>query len=303
VKIFNRVRAALPGWPWLSRRLAKTATRPDDLLLNANDNLRALLEDSAIPAAIRSAMDEEFAAIEALSRKLSGDEIHIAAFGRVSVGKSSLLNALLGQQRFPTSPLHGETREPGREPWSVAAEGRVYLIDTPGIDELGGEQREELARQVCARADLVLFICDADLTRVEQEALEAIAGLQRPVLVVLNKADHYTPAERQLILQRLSERSAGLDTVKGIFEASAAPRPQIVITEADGTSTETSRSREIDVTTLKNRLWAILEAEGKTLAALNAALFARDLDEQIAARIVGLRQELAGKVVRSYSRN
>ena len=134
MKILNRARAALPGWPWLRRRRQTITTEPDQLLLNANDNLRALLEDDKIPPAIRSAMRKEFDAIEALSQKLNREEIHIAAFGRVSVGKSSLLNALLGEPRFSTSPLHGETKDAGRESWSVATEGRVYLIDSPGID-------------------------------------------------------------------------------------------------------------------------------------------------------------------------
>jgi small GTP-binding protein len=302
VKIFNRVRAALPGWPWLRRKRQTTTTEPDQLLLNANDNLRALLDDGNIPAAIRSAMTEEFDAIESLSEKLRREEIHIAAFGRVSVGKSSILNALLGEQYFSTSPLHGETRVAGTQLWSVAAEGRVILIDTPGIDELGGEEREQLARDVCARSDLVLFICDSDLTRVEQEALSEIASLNRPVLLVLNKADHYSSSELQSILDRLHERSAGLEAIKDIFAASAAPRPQTVIEQQDdGRTTETSRPRSADVQKLKHRLWDILEDEGKTLVALNAALFARDLDEQIAARIVSLRQELAERVVRSYS--
>ena len=292
----------MPGWPWLRRRQPKITTASDQLLLNANENLRALLEDNAIPPAIRASMQEEFDAIEALSRKLSGEEIHIAAFGRVSVGKSSILNALLGQARFSTSPLHGETKEAGRESWSEVTEGRVYLIDTPGIDELGGEQREKLAREVCARCDLVLFICDADLTRVELQALEDIASRQRPVLLVLNKADHYSGEERSLIIERLEERSAGLAAVKGIFAASAAPRPQIVIEQhSDGSSSESRRPRNVDVAGLKSRLWTILENEGKSLAALNAAMFASDLDEQIAARIVSLRQELAERVVRSYS--
>ena len=113
------MRAVLPGWPWLGRRQQILKTEPDRLLLNANDNLRALLEDNKIPAAIRAAMQSEFDAIDALSQKLNREEIHIAAFGRVSVGKSSLLNALLGEPRFSTSPLHGETTEAGREAFIV----------------------------------------------------------------------------------------------------------------------------------------------------------------------------------------
>ena len=77
--------------------------------------------------------------------KLQHGHLHIAAFGRVSTGKSSLLNALIGEERFATSPLHGETKLTSMAPWSEVEAGGMYLIDTPGLDEAGGEDREALA--------------------------------------------------------------------------------------------------------------------------------------------------------------
>ena len=76
---------------------SETKTPPEQHLLDANRNLRQLLEDISIPSGIREALAPEFAEIEALSRKLRDEEVHIAAFGRVGAGKSSLLNALLGE--------------------------------------------------------------------------------------------------------------------------------------------------------------------------------------------------------------
>ena len=66
------------------------------------------------PLLSRQELSGEFAEIEAISEKLQHSEIHIAAFGRVGTGKSSLLNALLGREVFSTSPLHGETRSQQR---------------------------------------------------------------------------------------------------------------------------------------------------------------------------------------------
>ena len=63
-------------------------TLPEEHLLEANRNLRELLEDTSIPSPVRDALDPEFREIEALSDKLSKEEIHIAAFGRVGTGKS-----------------------------------------------------------------------------------------------------------------------------------------------------------------------------------------------------------------------
>ena len=110
MNIFRNVLDVLPGWPWPRPVKSKTAKDQQHHLILANESLRALLEDDQIPESIRTEMRAEFSAIESLSRKLTLEEIHIAVFGRVSVGKSSVLNALLGESRFSTSPLHGETK-------------------------------------------------------------------------------------------------------------------------------------------------------------------------------------------------
>ncbi|MGH8166827.1 MAG: GTPase, partial [Woeseiaceae bacterium] len=96
--------------------------------------------------------------------KLEHGHLHIAAFGRVSTGKSSLLNALIGEQKFTVSPLHGETLTSSMQPWSEVEAGGVFLIDTPGLDEAGGEDRELLAKEVANRSDLVIFVLDGDIT-------------------------------------------------------------------------------------------------------------------------------------------
>ena len=59
--------------------------------------------------------------------------------GASGVGKSALLNALLGEERFSTSPLHGETRRAQSGRWEAYKDGGIYLVDTPGINEVEGE--------------------------------------------------------------------------------------------------------------------------------------------------------------------
>ena len=137
--IWNRAQSILQSWrsPGQSRT-ASPGTEADQQLLQANQHLRDLLEDTTIPAAVRAELSAEFDEIDDISRKLRDEEIHIAAFGRVGVGKSSLLNALLQKDEFSTSPLHGETREEARASWRSLQQGHLILIDTPGIDELDG---------------------------------------------------------------------------------------------------------------------------------------------------------------------
>jgi small GTP-binding protein len=288
----------LHNWRYRNRILQK---KPDQHLLDANRNLREMLEDTSIPASVRAELDQEFHEIESIAEKLRNEEIHVAVFGRVGAGKSSLLNALLDRQVFSTSPLHGETQTENRHSWQAVKEGHVELIDTPGIDELGGEEREGLAHELARRSDVLLFICEGDLTESEFHAVQDLAARQRPVILVLNKSDRYGESELQLVLARLRQRCAPFLSPGRVLATAADPRPEKVVREnADGRVTEFERPRAADVVELRNHLWQLLEREGKSLAALNAALFASELDARIATQIVTARKAVAERIIRNY---
>ena len=185
-----------------------TATEPpgsagEGHLALARENLRDLLQDTRVPAPVREALAEDYAQVERMLDKLEHGHIHIAAFGRVGVGKSSMLNALLGAERFSVSALHGETRKATDAEWSSYEGAGVYLIDTPGINEIDGEAREALARDVASRVDLVLFVADGDLTDTELDALRTLTAQQRPVMLVLNKTDRYSADDIALLIRTL----------------------------------------------------------------------------------------------------
>jgi len=292
------VQSALQNLPWLKK--AKTKN-PEQHLVNANQHIQTLLSDTSVPSAVRQELFQEFAEIEAISEKLQHSEIHIAAFGRVGTGKSSLLNALLGHEAFSTSPLHGETREQQRSKWDPVNSDHVILIDTPGIDELEGEAREELARSVARVSDIVLMVCEGDLTETEFKAVRGLAGRKRPLLLVLNKSDRYGAGELDSLLEHLRDRCSEFIEPENILAASADPRPeQVIQIDAAGREQRLERPRKPDVKNLKARLWNILEKEGKTLAALNAALFTTELDGRIAGKIVLARKTVAEKIIRNY---
>ncbi len=295
----SRLRERLGRW-WPFGR-AHAGASSGDPLLRAADSLRALLDDRAIPPAVRASLAADYAEVETMLDKLERGRIDLAAFGRVSVGKSALLNALLGREAFAVGVLHGTTTTRAAQPWAELDDGVVHVVDTPGIEELGGEQRERLAHEVAARCDLVLFVVDADMTATETDALRQLAATRRPLLLVLNKADRYTSTQRAELLARLREHAAGLVAAENVIAASARPAPQRVIqVAADGSETESRREPAVDIAALRARLLAILEGEGKTLAALNAALFAGQLSDAVGTRIAELRRELAQRVIRSY---
>jgi GTP-binding protein Era len=297
--IWNQAQSVLRKW--LSPGKTRAPISPEQHLLDANRNIRELIEDTSIPASVRAELSAEFVEIESISNKICTGEIHIAAFGRVGVGKSSLLNALLRREAFITSPLHGETKEEYREEWRSLREGHVVLIDTPGIDELEGAEREALAQRISKRADVTIMLCEGDLTHLEFLALQQLCAVQRTVLLVLNKSDRYSQEELRLLLDRLRERCGNLLPTDRVLSASSDPRPETIIyVDSSGNEQEESRHVQPNITLLKETLWSILEKEGHALAALNAAIFASELDEKIATRIVQARKSVAEKIIRNY---
>jgi GTP-binding protein Era len=301
VSIWKRAFAALPKWRWTKKPAEADVDEGAGHLSLARESLRELINDTRLPDGVRESLSHDYDAVQSMLDKLEHGHLHISVFGRVSTGKSSLLNALIGEQRFSVSPLHGETRHSTIESWNELEAGGVFLIDTPGLDEAGGEERETLAREVAGRSDLVIFVVDSDITDTELDALKAAIAEGRPILLALNKSDLYTREESDALLQSLQAKTDGIIDPRHIVSVAAQPRPQVVLEIDDaGNERETTRQRTPDIGVLRMKLWDILEEEGKTLAALNASLFAADLSDQVGRRILAARSELGEKLVRTY---
>ncbi|NNM12732.1 MAG: DUF697 domain-containing protein [Gammaproteobacteria bacterium] len=271
------------------------------------NSLRELLHDSSVPDEVRAALENEFDELRALLKKIEQEEIHIVVFGRVSVGKSSLLNALMGENHFAVSPLHGETKQKQQQEWQdrPLAEhqtGGVHFIDTPGIDEVDGDTREWIARKAAQRADIILFVVDSDLTQTEFQALQSLKQFSQPMLLILNKADQYSEQEQTRLLKHLKQRVQGLVDPEHVLATSArSVEKKILLEQADGSYLEQEKILTPEVNELKDHIWHIVEHEGRTLAALNASLFASDLSDDVGKQVLTLRRELANKVITNYS--
>lgn len=280
----------------------ETANAGDHHLSMARESLQDLLEDPRVPEQVREALSEDYSEVQQMLDRLENGHLQIAAFGRVSVGKSALLNALLGEHRFSTSPLHGETKAAQRGHWQEYQGNGVFLVDTPGINEVDGDERELLAREVAARSDLVLFVVDGDITDTEHQALRELAAQDRPIVLVLNKLDRYTAKDRQTLFDSLRRHSLDVIDPRNIIGAAADPAERLIIrVDEDGAETEELRTPEPDVGTLKAHLWDLLETEGKTLSALNASLFAGHLSDKVSERVLEAKHHLGQTIIRKYS--
>ncbi|WP_350015949.1 GTP-binding protein [Rhodanobacter sp. IGA1.0] len=290
---------------WVGSGRAERATTPP-VRANAGsaqvaDSLRALLDDPGIPASVRSELAADFSRVEQMLDKLQRGELHVAVFGRVSAGKSALGNALLGREAFTVGVLHGTTTDAEHAMLDEAQHDGLVLIDTPGINELDGEAREKLAFEVAEVSDLVIFVCDGDLTREELDALKSLAATQRPLLLALNKADRYGRDELDGLLEHLRLRVAGLVRAEDVLAVAAHPAPQRVVeVDARGHEHPREQPRTPDVAALRERLLAIAAREGKTLSAINAGLYAGRLTDQVSARIAETRKAVAAKLIHHY---
>lgn len=131
-----------------------------------------------------------------------GERTHIAVFGPTNVGKSSVVNALTGQEAAVVSPVRGTTTDPVYKAMELLPLGPVVLIDTAGLDDEGalGELRKQKTRELIHRADLALLVIDA-MTGPDDFYRELLAELRQrniPVVGVLNKIDAVAGAEAVL---------------------------------------------------------------------------------------------------------
>jgi len=112
-------------------------------------------------AAVKTGIDQ----LTTLMNKLDSSLLRVAVFGLVSRGKSAVINALMGEKVLETGPLNGVTQWPRSVYWVLDQESfkttkeplKLELIDTPGLDEIAGEARGEVAQAVAEQADLILF--------------------------------------------------------------------------------------------------------------------------------------------------
>ena len=156
----------------------------------------------------------------------SGERVHIGFFGRRNAGKSSLVNAVTGQDLAVVSDTRGTTTDPVRKAMELLPMGPVLIIDTPGFDDEGtlGELRVRKTRQILNKTDVAVLVADVQegLKTCDQELLELFSAKGIPYLIAWNKSDLlkeipeageqeiYVSAQEQFQIWELKEKSARL---------------------------------------------------------------------------------------------
>jgi len=280
----------------------------------AQQSLRGLVKQIDLTAQEQQGLESEISHLSTLLERLEDSVIQIAAFGMVGRGKSSILNALLGQTIFEAGPLHGVTRRIEAAHWQLSADeklpsvqrltlagwgnSQIQLIDTPGIDEIAGEDREIMAKKIAKQVDLILFVIAGDMTKVEFEALSQLREAGKPMLLVFNKIDQYPEADRNLIYEKIrDERVKELLSPDEIVKVAASPLLPEAIRNAEGKITLSYRREKPQIQDLKLKILDILHREGKSLVALNTMLFANEVNEQMVQRKMQIRDRAANQLI------
>ncbi|MGP0129447.1 MAG: GTP-binding protein [cyanobacterium endosymbiont of Rhopalodia musculus] len=258
---------------------------------------------------LQAAVRKDLQILKGALDKLEQNVIRIATFGLVSRGKSAVINALIGQTLLDTGPLHGVTQWPKSVRWTPPG-GKVYVefIDTPGLDEIEGETRANMAREVAYQADLILFVVAGDITRTEYEALEQLQRSQKPLILVFNKIDLYPYQDCQEIYQQLQaikiDKKNPILSPEEIVRVAAQPQPILVkVQYPDGKVTEEWETPSPQVEELRQKILTVLNQEGRSLLSLNVLMQAKEAEENIARKTLEIRQKEAETIIWNFTKS
>lgn len=138
----------------------------------------------------------------------SSERLHIVLAGNCNSGKSSLLNALCGQNAAVVSSRPGTTTDPVKKPAELPGLGACVIVDTPGIDDNDelGALRMERSREELAKADMIIAVTDAEKSESSEDLLKNLKKYGVPVITVVSKSDLAPCAD--------SEMKSGGDVIK-----------------------------------------------------------------------------------------
>lgn len=275
----------------------------------------ALGTEGGPAAAMKTGLDQ----LQALQAQVATRRLTVAVFGLVSRGKSAVINALVGKAVLETGPIHGVTRWPRSVYWQPEAMDtpagqpwQVELVDTPGLDEVGGAGRAEMAQTVAQQADLILFVVAGEVTAAEYRALVDLYRQQKPLLLVFNKMDLYPDLDRQDVYDSLNTLRRTLATALGdlpplavdeVVMVAASPAPVPVRTEwPDGRRREDWETPAPQIDPLRDALLTLLQRDGETLVALNTLHRARSLEADLVSQVAQIHGEQAEAIIWRFAK-
>lgn len=264
-----------------------------------------VLDEEALTKRLQEAreqgIDTDQAEAELARRDAPETVLEVAVFGEVSAGKSSIVSALVPEATPEVSPLAGSTVNAERYQWTSSAGAAIELIDMPGIS--GIEELDTSITDQALRAHLVIYVCDADLTASDASAMQRLIRLDKPLVVVLNKADQFTPAELDRLVRKMHERIVIInpDTDVTIAPVIAGGSEQVIEVSTNGDETRTTRIRATDIDELLVALNHMVQTHhGSLMQRRKRSLFYLAA-EQLGRAESKFRSRRAAEIIRSHT--
>ncbi|MCA9218353.1 MAG: DUF697 domain-containing protein [Planctomycetales bacterium] len=238
--------------------------------------------------------------LKLIEEKQEQKKLEIVAFGTISSGKSSLMNALAGRDVFETSLRGGTTVERSEIPWPGM--DSVHLVDTPGLSEVDGSYRANTASEAAKDADIVLVVVDGPLRDSEHTLLKRLGDMEKRVIVCLNKDDWFTPRDRDALLGQIAGQVSDFVQAKDIVSVRSRPTERERIRVAsDGTQSTEMVEVPPDISPLADRMAAIVKRDGQDLLLANLLLQSRGLVDEAKERVRERLDIRAWRLVDKYT--
>jgi GTP-binding protein EngB required for normal cell division len=283
------------GWLiWLIVRPARRAAKSTTPLTEAE--LEAHLE-----AAAASGIDVESARreLEELARRRQLEVIHLALFGEISSGKSSLINAMLPGASVQTDVIGGTTTAIQHYHWRRESGDEVVLVDVPGLNQMEREY-DRIVMEEAQRAHVVIFVCDGDLTRDEYLALQPLLDLNKPLIVAFNKLDRYSDDDRRLIRRHLSDRFAANPQVT-IVGIATRPTRRVIRVGPDGSEHEEEQVLPPRIDELRAAVQSVLDGNMALLERLRDTAVFQLTAHKLEQSRLDHRSRKSAELVKTYT--
>lgn len=270
----------------------------------------ARLSKSDIEARLREADDagvdvgKAQAELQELASRQRAGSVHLCFFGEVSTGKSSLIKALVPDADVVIDALGGSTIDIRHYRWRNEEGSQILLTDVPGTGGLE-DGLEEAAEEEARRAQVVIFVCEGDLTRAEKRAVKWLLALGKPLVLVMNKSDRYDAQEQAALMQRLLDHLSGLGGAIAkdrVVAVSAGGQVDVIERKADGSEETVRRERPADIGVLVVAINRMLgEDAGELDARRDRAVF-RLAAEKLAEAEQSYREQRSEQIIRASTR-
>jgi len=278
--------------PRAAERAQAPATRED-----IEQRLREADAEGIDVAAARRELNE-------LAARQAGGAVSLCFFGEISSGKSALIKALVPEADVDVRVIGGSTAKISHYRWRDDAGTEILLTDVPGMAGLDAGFAE-LAQEEARRAQVVLFVCDGDLTRAEKSALESLLESDKPLVLVLNKSDRYSAEEQAVVMERLLDHLQDLGSAVDrdrVVAVSAGGEIDVIEQREDGSETVGRRQREADIGVLVVAINRLLSGDRDELDRRRDKAVFRLAAEKLEHARADYRRQRAEQIVRSSTR-